>query len=328
MTFRPAKYFAFAALLFVPLEVHAQALDLTPYPARFLSDPNYLPLAGQIYGSSSYTHGWTSGTSENALGLESSNFQVNTNTLDQMLAYGITDDLSVNASIQYAPQSYREVDYANGSSASFDSSGFSDPTFGATWRLLDQGSYPVNFDLLGSYTPDVIDAHTATAFEDATVARGGQSGAVGGAVGYETRSFGIRGAFNANFFGKSDIFNLANGATTQTQGFTDYKLSLETQTRLTDLFSVNAGIAHTFAANQSAVNLANGVPHSTEPGDDTALQLALNYNFVPDAFVISATYAHEFYGNGHTLYVDPALDTTTRDKSGNLLGVKLTYATP
>lgn len=328
MIYRIVKLAASAALLCLPVEARAQALDFTPYPSRILSDPNFLPLAGQFYGTTAYTHGWTSGNSANYLGNETSTFQVNTNALDQLLAYGITDDLTVNASIEYVPINYRQINYLNGNSATYDSSGFSDPTFGATWRLLDQNVYPVNVDLIGSYTPDWIDAHSASAFQDGTVARGGQSGTIGGAIGYDTRSFGIRGAFNANFYGNSSALSLTNGETIQTQGYTNYALSLNTQTRLSELVSVNAGIDHTFASNQSAVNLFNGSPHYTEPGDTTALNLALNYNFVPNAFVISATYAHDFYDDAKTFYINPLYNSETRNKNGNIVGVKLYYATP
>jgi hypothetical protein len=318
---------ALAALICVPLEARAQVLDLTPDPARVLSDPNFLPMGGQFYGTTAYTHGWTTGNSTNYAGLDTSSFHINTNTLDQLLSFGITDDLAVGASIEYAPIDYRAVNYANGSSTTLDSSGFSDPTFGATWRLLDQNTYPVDVDLLGSYTPDWIDAHTASAFQDGTVARGGQSGTVGGALGYETRSFGIRGAFLADFYGDSSTYNLATGDTLQTQGYTNYDLSVGTQTRLNDLVSVNAGVDHIFANNANVVNLSTGAPHSMQPGDETALQLALNYNFAP-TFVISATYAHDFYDNGRTYYDNPLSDSETRDKSSNIVGVKLYYDAP
>ena len=325
------RTFAVAAVFAcLPVAAFAQAIDLTPYSGRILSDPEYLPLAGQVYGTSAYSHGWVGGNSVNGAGTQFSTFHVNTNTLDQFLAYGITDDFSVDASIQYAPQNYREIDYTNGNRAYLDNSGFSDPTFGAAWRLLDQNqnAFPANFDLFGSYTPDWISAHTATAFQDGTVAHGGNSGVIGAALGIVTQGFTIRGAFDANFLGQSSLLDLGNGDLVQTESRTNFDLSLETQTRLTDLFSVNAGVTHTFASSTTAINLASGFPHDVEPGDVTALQLALNYNFVPDAFVASATYAHDFYGNSRTLYPNPLSDIETRDKNGDVLGVKLTYATP
>ena len=327
VTFRISGFVA-AVFACVPLAAFAQALDLTPYPTRILSDPDFLPLAGQIYGTSSYTHGWISGNSVNDLGTQTSTFQTNTNTLNQMLAYGVTDDLAVNASILYVPQNYREIDKTSGAAAYFKSSGFSDPSFGLTWRALDQQVFPVDLDLIGSYTPDWISAHTSSASQDGTVARGGQAGTVGAALGYETRSFTIRGAFDANFLGDSDVANDTTGATIQTAAHTNYDLSLETQTRLSDLFSVNAGLAHTFDSSATATNLPVGTLRNVDPGDLTALQLALNYNFIPNAFVASATYAHDFYGNSRSFYANPAFNTETRDKNGDIVGVKLSYATP
>ncbi|HEY2445620.1 MAG TPA: hypothetical protein VGI20_07785 [Rhizomicrobium sp.] len=323
-----AKFAAAAALFCLPLQAHAQSLDLTPDSSRILSDPNYLPLAGQIDGSTAYTHGWMNGTGVNSAGDAISSFHINTNIIGQSLGYGITDDLSVNGSVQYVPRDYREVNNANGQSASLDSSGFSDPTFGLTWRALDQRAWPVNLDLFGSYTPDWIGAETASAVQDGTVARGGQSGAVGAAVGYETRSFSIRGAFTEDFFGTSNRINLANGNLLDAAGYNNSEISLNTQTRFTDLFSVNAGVQHTFAANENAVDVTNGVAHTSESGDLTALHLALNYQFVPNAFVVSATYDYEAYGNGRTLFADSALDTGTRNRNANIIGVKLQYATP
>lgn len=328
MTTPTLKIALTAVLVLLPAAASAQAVDLTPYSGRILSDPEFLPLGGEIYGTSAYTHGWITGDSANYLGAQTSSFTINTNALDQMFAYGITDDVSVNASMQYVPANYRESDRTNGTTAYSESSGFSDPTFGLTWRALDQGAFPVNLDLFGSYTPDWISAHTSTAYEDGTVARGGDAGIIGAAVGYVTSGFSIRGAFDANFLGDASVVNLGSGDIIQSAAHTNYDLSLETQTRLSDLYSVNAGIAQTFASNANATNLATGAPRYSEPGDVTALQLALNYNFVPDAFVVSATYAHDFYGNSRYYYADPAFDSETRDKNGNILGVKLYYATP
>src|SRR5579862_1135075 len=113
----------------LPAAALAQAIDLTPYSGRILSDPEFLPLAGQLYGTSAYSHGWVSGNSLNGAGGQST-FNVDTNTLDQFLGYGITDDISVDASVRYALANYRETDFGSGSRSYSETSGFSDPTFG------------------------------------------------------------------------------------------------------------------------------------------------------------------------------------------------------
>lgn len=321
---RVATLAAAAALLTVP----SFAQDLTPDTSRILSDPNYLPLAGQIYGYTDYTHDWTNGSTYNYLGDQVSSFRVNTDSLAQFLSYGITDDLEINGSFHYVPDSDRQVALANGTARDLNSSGFSDPSFGAAWRAIDQGPYPVNLDFFGSYTPDWISSQAASIDEDGNVARGGDSGTVGAALGYETRQFSMRGAFNAVFYGPSQTFDLGSGDTVATQGHTDYVLSLATQTRLNPLFSVNAGVDHTFAADHGAYNETTGISHLSQPGDSTALHAALNYNIVPDTAVIAATYTHNFLGDNHAVYLDPTSDTSTRNKSGDVVGVQLSYVLP
>ena len=323
---RLSGFAAGAAFAFLPLTAFAQ--DLTPDSTRYLSDPNFLPYTGQIYGYSAYGHTWTNGDTFNNLSDKTSSFRVNTDTLSQFLSYGITDDLEVNGAVRYDPDSQREIDYGNGTRATLNSSGFTDPSFGVVWRALDEGPSPVDFDLFGSYTPNLIDSNSSTINADGTVARGGASGTAGAALGYVTQQFSIRGAFNANIFGASSSFDPGNGDTYQTQGFNDYVVSLATQTRLDPLFSINAGIDHTFASNTNALNAANGIVHTTQPGDNTALHAALNYNLVPEQAVIAATYTHNFYDNSQSVFANPALDTSTRSKSGNVLGMQLSYLLP
>ncbi len=327
MSTRVARFAAGAALCCLPF--NAYALDLTPDSSRILSDPNYLPLAGQIYGSSEYTHTWTNGSSFNDLGTKTSSFYINTNTLTQLLAYGVTDDLEVYGQADYVPDSYRQVDNVSGTQSFFKSSGFGDPSFGFDWRVMEPNPYyPVNVDLFGAYTPDAVDSEAASTTENGTVARGGQSGNLGAAVGYQTRDFTARGSFTADINGDSNTLNLASGQFAHTQGYTDYILALETQTRLDPLFSVNAGISHTFASNENVTNTATDLAHMNQPGDTTALHAALNYNLIPDQVVLSGVYSHQFYGNSHTSYADVAFDTSSRQRYGNVLGVQLYYAFP
>lgn len=319
---------AAAAFVCLPVAVQAQGLDLTPDTTRYLSDPNFLPYAGQIYGTTSYAHTWTNGTTKDYLGNQTSSFHVNSDDITQFLSYGITDDLEVNGEITYVPGTQRQINLANGVQESLNSSGFSDPSFGATWRLLDEGPYPVDFDLFGSFSPDWINAKAPSPMDDGTVARGGNAGTLGAALGYETEQVSLRGAFNANFFGDSNTLNLDTGDTGHTQGYTNYVLALTSQIRLDPLFSVNAGVDHTFASNQNVSNIDTGIGHVLEPGDTTALHVALNYNLVPDKAVISVNYTHAFLDNNRTLWANPLLNSTTNNRYGNVAGVQLSYLLP
>lgn len=325
-----ASLAAGAAVVCLPLAVHAQ--DAPPYTppdgSRILSDPNYLPYAGEFYGHTDYTHTWTSGDTFDSTGAKASSFHVNTDTIGQFLSYGITDDLEVNAAIRYAPDTSRKIDFANGTTTTLDSSGFSDPSLGVVWRAIDQGPSPFLVDFFGNYTLDAIDSKAASPTQDGTIARGGQSGTVGAALGYESPQFGLRGVFDANFYGNSTTLDLGSGDLLRTQGYNDYVLGLESQWRFSPVLSVNAGIDHTFAANQNTTNEVSGVNHVLNPGDVTALHAAVNYHLVPNKVVLSAMYTHDFYGNSSTAFLNPASDTTVHNKSGDTVGVQLYYTLP
>jgi len=317
---------AAAACLFVPVAVQAQ--DLTPDATRYLSDPNYLPYGGQIYGYTTYDHSWTSGDTVNYLGVQTSSFRENADAFGQFLSYGITDDLELNAAIHADADVQRQVDLANGTEPNLNSSGFSDPSFGVVWRALDQASAPVDLDLFGNFAPNWIDSRLPSPTDDGTIARGGSVGTVGAALGYGTHQLSVRGSVYAEFNGHSDSLDLGDNDLVRTDGYTDYVLSLTSQARLNQLFSVNAGISHTFLPNENVLNLTTGTPHVTEPGNSTVLSASLNYNLIPNTAVISATYSHSFLGNIDYVYANPVSDSSTRDRSGDTVGVRVDYVLP
>jgi hypothetical protein len=287
-----------------------------------------MPFAGQIQGETAYAHSWTQGGSFNDLGVQTSSFKVNTDSISQFLAYGITDDLEINADIHYDPDSQRTVDFTNATESKLNSSGFSDPSFGVQWRALDEGPFPLNFDLFGSYTPDAFESKTPSVNNDGTIARGGQWGTVGAALGYVSPQFSIRGTANANIYGDSNSLDLGSGDSVHTQGYTDYEIALNTQTRINPLFSFNAGVSHTFSGNQHVLNETTDLAHVAHPGDSTDLHAALNYNIVPNQIVASATYSHLFLGNNQYVYAIPTSDSSIRNRSGDMLGVQLSYVFP
>jgi hypothetical protein len=68
--------------------------------ARVLSDPLYLPLKGQFYGETVYTLSTPQG--DNLKGsTPTGSFNSSNNLIDQTIAYGITDDLTVRVTMGY-----------------------------------------------------------------------------------------------------------------------------------------------------------------------------------------------------------------------------------
>jgi hypothetical protein len=322
---------AASALTALPVAAGAQSFDFTPYNARILSDPAFLPLAGQFEGATSYNYTNTHGTSfDDVTGAKLFDLHRWSDTFTQSLAYGITDDLSVNAQVQYDPFLEAKHEFAGGGETVQKESGFTDPSFGVTWRALDQAVQPVNLDLFASYSPDWLDARAATNAEDGTLGRGGREASVGAALSRVTRDFTLYGSFAANFLGRSGVDNPLTGAQVQTGSHTNYTLALESQTRFTDALSLNAGVAHTWQADLSVFNTDTGIGHSTVPGNLTNLHVALNYHLVPNTLVASLTYGHDFLQDSRNIFpAGSGLDgTTLRDRNVNIYGAKLSYAFP
>jgi hypothetical protein len=304
------------------LPLHAMAIDLTPDASRVLSDPSYLPLKGQLYGSTQYSYGSGHSETDNYLGVEQGSNKTVTNTVTQVLQYGLTDDFTLRVHDNYQ---WGHSD-RNGTTSSTDTNfnGFNDPAFEATWRVLDQRSFPISWDIFGGYAPDWINAKQASPTEDGTVARGGDMTTIGTALSYKMRDFTIYGSGRATYLGSRDIYNQTNGNTSDYDANWQYGLALATQTRLTNLWSVNVGVAETFNQNAS-VTRTSGADYTNDPGNSTALTTALNYQVVPNRVVASLTYGHDFFTDGHNDYAVATSDTTQRNHYSDTVGVNLQY---
>ncbi len=311
-----------SGLILLPFQVNA--LDLTPDASRVISDPAYLPLQGQIYGTTAYTYGEITSDADNNLGVKTGSPKTRNSLTTQSFAYGVTDDFTIRVTDSYE-FSKTDTNPTSGANVLKESDGFTDPTVGATWRALDQKQYPVSFDIIGSYTPDVFNAKSATADNNGTVARGGQEATGGVAISYKTKDFTIYGEGTATYLGSRDSLNESNDVTTNTNSSWQYAANLQTQTRLTDWFSVNLGVTETYSNNYDATNSGTLVTFTHESGDITSLNGALNFQLIPDRLVAGLTYAHDFYGNSSNNYALSTSDTSTRNQNQDIYGVRLQY---
>lgn len=307
--------------------MRAQALDTTPDTTRIISDPLFLPHDGQFYGATSWDWSSTSQDIFNALGAPDSRAQITGNSLNQDLQYGLTDDLALRFDWGY---DWRNVSRhpVSGGLVTRSSSGWTDPSFGLTWRAIDQaGGGPFSLDLRADYSPDAFPAKAATSVDEGTIARGGQSLDVGATLGHQTRDFTIAGTFDAIYLDGRKVDNQNTGGFTATDALWNYRLGLATQTRFTDQLSLNAGVGHTFADRADVFNSSTGLTHVSTGADFTDLNVALNYHFVPNTVVGSIGYQHNFYDNTRNLFpTSPADDTAIRNKDEDVVGVTMRYS--
>jgi len=327
---RQEKWLLAAAIVAFPLQAFAQPMWGPPMgdsSLRILSDPAYLPFAGQIVGYSVYRYHQQSGdVFDTTTGAPDYSFHTITNELVQTFQYGLTDDLAFDASIGYDPTQKRNEVFPDGSVDVLQSNGFTDPTFGVTWRALDEAHAPLNLDFSASYQPDVFNSKSSSPTEDGTIARGGQSAHFGGAVSEVMPQFTVQGFADANYFGGSSTDNLINDTVIKHDSYWNYDLGLATQTRIIDQFSINAGVSHTFNPNFNVLNITNGNASISAPGDVTTLNAGLNYHIIPNTFVVGVTYAYNMHDASQNTYLAEATaDTTTRNNHENVYGVRLDY---
>lgn len=313
-----------AALGVVSFAIPARAQESgPPIPFRLLSDPAFLPLQDQWYGSTSFVLAQDGGDEYNAAGVQTVTHKHWEDEITKELEYGITNDFAVRVADSYDPFDKHKDEFTAGGVSDRDKSGFHDPSVGVTWRVIDQANrQPVSVDLLADYKPNLISARTDN------VAEGGQSGEFGAAVSKVMPGFTIYGKAAADWYGNQSQLNSMNGNFTREESYWDYLVDLNTQTRLNDLFSINAGAGYIFANNARVANITTGIDHTAEPGDGLTLNAALNYQIAPYPVVASLTYDYRHDEMGQQIFALLASDTSTRDHSDNRFGVRFDYVTP
>jgi hypothetical protein len=292
-----------------------------PIPFRFLSDPAYLPVQNQWYGSTSFDISQSSGDLYDSAGIKTATRKGWADEITQELEYGITNDFAVRIDDTYVPYQ-KQKDEFSGGATDHDRSGFHDPSVGVTWRVVDEANRaPVNVDLLADYKPNLIDARTNN------VAEGGQSGEFGAAISKVMPGFTIYGKAAADWYGQQSEFNPTNAAFVREESYWDYLVDLDTQTRLNDLFSINAGIGYVFANSARLSNVTTGIDHIADTGNELKLDAALNYQISPNV-VAGLTYNYQRDNTDKEIFALPASDTYLRNHDDNQFGVKFDYATP
>jgi len=306
----------------MPLLAYAQ--DLTPITDRILSDPTYLPSKGQIYGETDYDYGSTTSDAFNTSGDRTAHDRTSTDTITQHVAYGLTDRLSFNFSIDYQA-AYQHDTSASGVLTDLNSRGFADPTFGVAYRLIDQTDHPFTLDAKASYAPDVFTARDPAPGVDGTIATGGQQADFGLSLGHETRFFTLQGTVSARYVGPTDAENQYNGGAFHTSSYWVPTLAVASQTRLTNRISFNVGGNYNFNGSPDVYNSFTGNTYQSNRGDYGQAILSLNYHFIPNALVGSLGYTHTFYGHTDNAFsYDPSLDTTVT-RSTDTFGATLRY---
>jgi len=309
----------------------AISFDMTPDPTRDLADPTYLPTAGQITGGTRYSYSYARNTSNSAAtGATTSKVKSYSQTTNQKLGYGITDWLTLRAEINYTNMNKRDINNLT-SMRIRNADGFSNPSFGATWRVLDQrNTSPVSLDVFADYSPDMIKLEQAgngpgNGTVNGSVARGGPVTSFGSQVSYRMKSFTVAASAGAIYFGDREI---------EVQGDINHfseddawagTTALRTQTRFTDDISFDLGARYTIIADSTTTNLRTGVEATKDSNGTAVFSTGLNYDVVPNRLVLGLTYDYNLIGESYANFANPALTTRTTTDTSSTFGVNLRY---
>ena len=319
---RPNRFLgaALCAMTMLSARVNAQSTAL-----RIISDPLFLPDQGQIYGATVYTLSMPKGDNSKN-GAHTSSFTASNSLFDQTIAYGITRDFTVRAAMSYGWNHRDSTSAVTGDVTNGNSRGFNDPTFGVTWRALDEMRSPVVVDLTGSYSPDALHATSSGGGSDGNLARGGYAASFSAALGRVTRRFTYAVTGGATALGRQTTELLSNGTTTAADSHWNYNAGLSTQARIADRVSFNLGLGFSTTGSYTVSNVQNGNPRMSEGPDVRSFDAALNYRLVPDRFVAAITYGFNSDTMSQNVFPNPASDTAVTGRTASTVGIRLMYA--
>lgn len=298
--------------------------DLNPIGTRIVSDPLFLPRAGQGYGMSAFALDQPTGTNLRA-GVATGSFKASDTSFDQTFAYGVTNMFTIRVALGYATNTRDSTAATTGDVTVGNASGMNDPTFSATYRMLDEPQSPLIFDVTASYSPDLFASQASGNGLNGTVARGGQNSGFSLALGREMQSFTIAATMGTTYVGQQTTELLSNNTSTQSDAHWSYNVGLNTQTRFTDRVSLNLGVSYSTAGNYEVSNIQTGNPRTYDAPATTALTLAFNFHLVPNQLVGSVTYEYDTFSEANNIFVNPKADTSVNNRTGNVVGVRLAY---
>ncbi|MBV8060056.1 MAG: hypothetical protein JO253_00840, partial [Alphaproteobacteria bacterium] len=229
----------------------------TPITDRILADPTFLTMKGQVLGNTSYSYSNYATAQQSNTGEKNLNDVTRGNHVLQNIAYGLTNNLSLRASIGYTSSIYKDS-FTGSSAQRVDNAGFTDPTVGATYRIIDQTQAPLLWDVSGYYTPDLFPDKTGTTDNTGTIADGRQSGELSTSISRVMKSLTVQATTGVDFLGKQKALHLGDGSSTDVRPTTDYFIGLRTQTRLTSRASIDLGSIYTMHDDEKAQNLVDG----------------------------------------------------------------------
>ncbi len=302
--------------------VSARAFDLSADTTRYLADPAFLPLAGQVYGETSFGYRELS-EDRTVPGLGTyPHSSVRDTLFGQQLAYGITDRISVSATLNF--QESRIKDSYPFGAYDFYAHGFNNPILGATYRAVQQGDIPVSVDIAASYSPDSFAARATSLANGGTTASGGQAAGMQVLVSREMRSLTVQAYGAATYYGEQNRQVSLDNSTTRFGSSWRYDFGLRSQARLFDGFFVDAGAGVSGNTDVTVSDPAEQLAYTGSLAPTLSVQLGAGYHLIPNRLVLSAEYDRDYLGEESMVGMAGAAAKWT-NQTENLYAVHLRF---
>jgi hypothetical protein len=261
------------------------AIDLTPDPSWYLSDPAALTLKGRIESLSAFAYSETNETWENLSGVKSEHFLNANDQVTQTFFYGITDRLQIGAAANWS-NSHDTYTYTASPTFESSKSGFGNPTFGATYRIVEQGRSPVSVDGTLQYSPAIGSDTGAAEYGKIAVSR-------------KMKSLTIQEYVSAKYYEAYDTVDEFNESTRSDGSYWDYQLGTATQLRLSDHWAINSGFAINFNSNQSNADATSHFAYTDRHDSSVEPYVGIQYEIMPNRMIVGIEYEHDFIGDDH-----------------------------
>lgn len=334
----------------------AYGADWTADDARILGDPSFLPVAGQVSGSFSYTYSAYLYDLQTSPGGFHAAYDRSANSFLPALQFGVTDDVTVSADMGWGNDRTRETFIAQrlvfvpraaravGSpgfinppglgfhvvsfpaTANFRALGADNPVFGLTWRAIDERTAPVDVDLSGSYSPDIFQSRQAALFQTGTLATGGQAGSVQLAISREMRVLTLRAFGTFSYEGRRNQAGVFE-TDYRSAPHPSYQAGLQSEIRLLPWLAVNAGVTaqQTVRYDRATITPQENVSNTVKPSGSISPYAGVLVPLIADRLVAEAAYQHDFINNESVAFEGGASDRYYKQES-NLFTARVLFA--
>lgn len=199
---------------------------------KALTDLLYIPNAGRLYGETAVQT--MSAHADFKVSTVKGEIHQQSNTFTQELHYGLTDRL--RASVIYENQFYQhqETEVTGGSKSSARTTGPSNPTVSALFRILRQADDKITLDVYGSYAPDMIDGKSDSSKGTSSYAAGGAVTTAGVRAGKKWKEVSMSLDASFAFHGDAESKDKTTGDKTKDQSTVTYDIKYFVQIPLVE----------------------------------------------------------------------------------------------